>query len=347
MGGKKYFPGGFGALMAILGMILAAVPLFGGGGKDTASDGGAKEAVIWTYDSFNSEWGPGPAISQTFEEETGIRILWVVHGDAGTLLSRLLLEGKDASADIVLGLDQNLAGRALASGLFEPYKPAGAERVFSELVIDETWRLIPWDYSYFAINYDSEKLSVPPASLEDLTKPEYAGKLILLDPRTSSPGLGFFVWTRAVYGDNWPDYWRRLGPSILTIADGWSSGYGLYTKGEAPLVLSYTTSPGYHLEYEDTDRYRAAIFAEGHPIQIEVAGLLAAAKNKANAKKFLDFMLSDSFQTVGPHINWMYPVTPVPLPESYRVNPKSDKPLRPDPASEAELNRWAELLSAR
>jgi thiamine transport system substrate-binding protein len=168
-----------------------------------------------------------------------------------------------------------------------------------------------------------------------------------MDPRTSSPGLGFFVWTKAVYGDNWPDYWRRLGPSILTIADGWSSAYGLYTRGEAPLALSYTTSPGYHLEYENTERYRAAIFAEGHPIQIEVAGLLAAAKNKANAKKFLDFMLSDSFQTVAPHVNWMYPVTPVPLPESYRVNPKSDRPLRPEPASEAELNQWAALMSER
>jgi thiamine transport system substrate-binding protein len=78
-----------------------------------------------------------------------------------------------------------------------------------------------------------------------------------------------------------------------------------------------------------------------------VAGLLSSAKNKDNAKKFLDFLLSDAFQTLGPHINWMYPVTPVPLPESYSVNPKSDKPLRPEPASEAELNRWAALMSER
>jgi thiamine transport system substrate-binding protein len=346
MGGIKHFPGGSRALLAILAMIMAAFPLFAGGGRDKAADG-VGEVVVWTYDSFNSEWGPGPEIARAFEAETGIRIVWVNHGDAGSTLSRLLLEGDAAGADIILGLDQNMADRALASGLFEAYRPAGAERILSELVIDESFRLTPWDYSYFAINYDSEKLSVPPASLEDLTRPEYAGKLILLDPRTSSPGLGFFVWTREIYGDDWPDYWRRLAPSILTIAEGWSSGYGLYTRGEAPLVLSYATSPGYHLEYENSDRYRAAIFAEGHPIQIEVAGLLGAAKNKANAKKFLDFMLSDAFQTVGPHINWMYPVTLVPLPDSYRVNPKSDKPLRPAPATEAELDRWAALMSAR
>jgi thiamine transport system substrate-binding protein len=346
MGRKKFFSNGSGALLAIIGMILFAQPLFAGGGRDKAG-GGANEVVVWTYDSFNSEWGPGPEITKVFEEATGIHITWVNHGDAGATLSRLLLEGKDAAADIILGLDQNMADRALRSGLFEAHRPAGAERIFPELIIDEQFQLTPWDYSYFGINYDSEKLPVPPASLEDLTKPEYAGKLILLDPRTSSPGLGFFVWTKAIYGDNWPDYWRRLRPSILTIAEGWSSGYGLYTKGEAPLVLSYTTSPGYHLEYEDTDRYKVAIFAEGHPIQIEVAGLLRSAKNKENAKRFLDFLVSDAFQSVGPHINWMYPVTPVALPDSYRVNPKSDKPLRPEPVDEDELNRWAALMSAK
>ncbi|MDR3123447.1 MAG: thiamine ABC transporter substrate-binding protein, partial [Treponema sp.] len=73
MGGKKYFPDGSRALLALLGVILAAAPLFGGGGRDKA-EGGAREVVVWTYDSFNSEWGPGPEISGAFEEATGIRI---------------------------------------------------------------------------------------------------------------------------------------------------------------------------------------------------------------------------------------------------------------------------------
>jgi thiamine transport system substrate-binding protein len=342
MHGKNRFSTGSFSALAVLVCMLTALPVFAGGNKDKAADG--KEVVIWTYDSFDSEWGPGPEVTKRFEEETGITIKWVSHGDAGEILSRLLLEGTNASADIILGLDQNMADRALASGLLEAYRPQGAERILGELIIDDSFRLIPWDYSYFAINYDSERIPNPPKSLEELTLPEYAGKLILMDPRTSSPGLGFLTWTLAVYGSGWTDYWRRLAPSILTIADGWSSGYGLYTEGEAPLVLSYTTSPGYHVEYEGTERYKAALFAEGHPIQIEVAGLLSAAKNKDNAKRFLDFMLSDSFQEVIPLTNWMYPVTPVSLPDSFRTSPKSDKPLRPEPVTEAELNEWAALF---
>jgi thiamine transport system substrate-binding protein len=344
MNGKHRFSAGFRSALAVLICTLTALPVFAGGGKDKAPAAHAKEVVIWTYDSFDSEWGPGPEVTKRFEEATGITIKWVSHGDAGEILARLLLEGSGASADIILGLDQNMADRALASGLLEAYRPQGAERILRELIIDDSFKLIPWDYSYFAINYDSERIPNPPRSLEELTGSEYAGKLILMDPRTSSPGLGFLTWTKAIYGSGWTDYWRRLAPSILTIADGWSSGYGLYTEGEAPLVLSYTTSPAYHLEYEGTERYRVAIFAEGHPIQIEVAGLLSAAKNKDNAKRFLDFMISDSFQELIPLTNWMYPVTPVALPDSFRINPKSDRPLRPEPVTQAELNEWAALF---
>jgi thiamine transport system substrate-binding protein len=304
----------------------------------------SKTVVIWTYDSFNSEWGPGPDVSRVFEEKTGITIEWVSRGDAGFTLSRLLMEGENSGADIILGVDQNMAERILQSGLLEAYRPNGAGNILGELVLDPSFRLTPVDYSYFAIVYDSEKLSRPPQSLEDLANPEFRQSLILIDPRTSSPGLGFFAWVKEVYGDGWRDYWRRIRPSIITVAEGWSTAYGLFTRGESAMVLSYTTSPGYHLEYEDTERYKAAIFSDGHALQIEAAGLLASAKNKENAKLFLDFMLSPDFQDIIPLTNWMYPVIDIPLPLSFRINPKSDKPLMAGPVSEADLNEWAALM---
>jgi thiamine transport system substrate-binding protein len=257
------------------------------------------------------------------------------------------LEGEKSDADIILGIDQNMAGRLLESDLLEPYRPKGAENILPELILDSDFRLIPMDYSYFAIVYDSDKLGSIPKSLEDLTDPDFFQSLILIDPRTSSPGLGFFTWVKEIYGPAWRDYWRRLKPSILTISEGWSTAYGLFTSGEAPMVLSYTTSPGYHLEYEQSERYKAAIFKEGHLIQIEVAGLLKSAKNSYNAKLFLDFMLEPDFQNIIPLTNWMYTATDIPLPDSFRINPKSDKPLIGSPVTEAELNEWAALMLNR
>ncbi|MDR3284781.1 MAG: thiamine ABC transporter substrate-binding protein [Treponema sp.] len=324
--------------------LLGVFPVFARGSRDAQNSAAQNnEVVVWTYDSFNSEWGSGPGVAARFFEETGIRVRWVSHGDAGTMLSRLLLED-GAGADIILGLDQNLAGRALASGLLEACKPTGAEKIFPELVVDQDFRLIPFDYSYFAIIYDSEAVPVPPQSLEDLTAPSRKNSLILMDPRTSSPGLGFLAWTKAAYGPAWAEYWQRLAPSILTVAESWDTGYGLFTAGEAPLALSYSTSPGYHLEYEKTERYKAALFTEGHPVQIELAGLLAGAKNKANARRFLDFMLTPSFQDSIPLTNWMYPVIDIPLPASYRINTKPGKTLKTEPVTSEELNRWAAVL---
>ena len=314
--------------------------------KEKASESvNENRVVIRTYDSFISEWGPGKEISETFEEKTGIKITWISHGDAGEILTRLLYEGEKSGADIVLGLDQNLATRILDTEILEEYKPNASNKIFPELIFDPSFRLIPMDYSYFSIVYDSEKLPLPPSSLEELTDRKFESSLILIDPRTSSVGLGFFCWVKEVYGSAWQDYWRRLKPSVLTIAEGWSSAYGLFTRGEAPMVLSYTTSPGYHLEYEHTERYRAAIFTDGHTIQIEAAGLLEAAKNKNNAKVFLDFMLAPDFQNIIPLTNWMYPVIDIPLPDSFRINPKSDKTLLGESATERELNEWAALMS--
>jgi thiamine transport system substrate-binding protein len=337
---KKH--GTWGALLsrriAIFSFLaLSAVPLFAGGSKEPAA---TDEVIVWTYDSFVSEWGPGAQISEAFKKATGLSVRFVSQGDGGALLAKAVAEGPKADADILLGIDQNLKEKAIAAGILEPYKPTGADRIPADLVVDSEFRLTPYDFGHFAIIYDSEKIPEPPKSLEDLTRKEYARKLILMDPRTSTPGLGFFSWTMAAYGDGWQAYWKRLAPSILTVAEGWDTGYGLFTSGEAPLVLSYTTSPAYHLEYDKTERYRAALFDQGHAVQIEAAGILKSSKRAKNARIFMDFMLTADFQSVLPLTNWMYPVVDAKLPESYRIAPKPSKIIPTRAPNDAELAEW-------
>jgi thiamine transport system substrate-binding protein len=307
-----------------------------------------KILVVYTYDSFVSEWGAGPKVAPLFEAATGIKIQFVSKGDGGQLLSSLILEGARAEADVALGLDNFLAPKALSTSLFLSYRPSGYAEIPASLRLDPTSRLVPFDYGNFAIVWDSAKLANPPASLEDLTKSAYAKKLILLDPRTSTPGLGFLAWTKAVYGTAWRDYWRRLRPSVLTLAPGWDQGYGLFTNGEAPLVLSYAADGAYHLEYEKTERYKALPFSDGFVMQVETAGILAAAKHPGNAEKFMDFLISAACQKELPLTQWMYPVKPgVALPESFRAAVKPMKTLEVDPAGLTdEALEAAEILSS-
>ncbi|MBN2875358.1 MAG: thiamine ABC transporter substrate-binding protein [Spirochaetales bacterium] len=291
------------------------------------------DLVIYAYDSFTSEWGPGPVVIPAFEKATGISVHLVAPGDAGNVLARVIDERAAPVADVVVGIDNNLLSKALEAGVLSAYRPKQYKSIPANLVLDQKWRVTPYDWSSFAIMMDTEKLQNPPLSLEDLTKPEYKNKLILMDPRTSTPGLGFLAWTLSVYGDSLGEYWSRLRPSILTMSPGWDTGYGLFTSGEAPLVISYTTSAAYHAEYETAGRYKALEFNEGHPVQIEGAGIVAGTKNREAAEAFIDFMLTDEFQSALPLTNWMYPVSPsVELPASYAYAPKPASTVSVDPA---------------
>jgi len=261
--------------------------------------------TVYTYSSFSGEYGPGTTIKERFEAECGCTLDWVASDDAGTLLARLKLEGTSTRADVVLGLDNNLLAEARASDLFAPHGvDAGALALPVEWA-DDTF--VPFDWGWFAFVYDSTKLAAPPASFEALVGDADAPNIIIQDPRTSSPGLGLLLWVRAIYGDEAPAIWEKLRPRIVTVTQGWSEAYGLFLKDEADMVLSYTTSPAYHIGVENDPKYKAAEFSEGHYLQVEVAAMTRSTDQPDLAASFLRFMLSEPFQSAIPEGNWMYP----------------------------------------
>lgn len=292
----------------------------------------AETLTVLTYESFTAEWGPGPAVEKAFEAQCGCDLKWVAVGDGVAILNRLKLEGDSPSADIALGLDNNLIAEARATSLFAPHGQKLDALQLPLAWTDDTF--LPFDYAHFAIIYDREKLVQPPKSLDELVNGDPAAKLVIQDPRTSTPGLGLLIWMKAVYGDKAGEAWIKLKRRVLTVTPGWSEAYTLFTKGEAPMVLSYTTSPAYHEIAEKSTRYQAIAFPEGHPIQVEVAAKLAKAKSPALADKFLAFMLTAGFQDQIPTGNWMLPAAPTstPLPAEFDklVKPEKTLDIAPD-----------------
>jgi thiamine transport system substrate-binding protein len=294
-------------------------------------DSRSREVVVYTYDSFVADWGPGPELTKTFEAKTGYKLTMISVGDGAQVLSRAVLEKNNPQADVLLGIDNNQIDLARSSNVMMSYKSKNADKIISNVVLDNDWLMTPYDWSYFAMIYDTESSVPAPTCLKDLTNREYQKKIVLMDPRTSTPGLGFVAWTVAVFGDSYLDYWKSLKANILTMAPNWDTGYGLFTSGEAPLVISYTTSPAYHVEYDKTDRYKALIFPEGHIMQVEGAGIVKKALNEEGAKAFIDFLISDEAQNILPLTQWMYPVNKnVLLPACYDAAPMAGKKLSVD-----------------
>lgn len=311
-----------------------------------------KTLTVYTYESFVSEWGPGPKVKEAFEKTCDCTVNFVGVADGVALLTRLKLEGETSKADVVLGLDTNLVEEAKQTGLFEAHGVDASKVKVPGGFSDDVF--LPYDYGHFAVIYDTETIKTPPTSLKELVEGDPAQKIVIQDPRTSTPGLGLLLWVKSVYGDKAPEAWAKLKGRVLTVTPGWSEAYGLFTKGEAPMVLSYTTSPAYHMVAEETDRYQAAEFSEGHYIQIEVAGLLKNAPEKELARQFLAFMLEPGFQDTIPTNNWMMPVaaTSEPLPEAFGklVQPKTTFLMDPAEVAanrQAWIDEWLKAMTLK
>ncbi|MBN9270477.1 MAG: thiamine ABC transporter substrate binding subunit [Mesorhizobium sp.] len=305
-------------ILSRLVLATGLVALMAGAGPAFAKD----KLTVYTYESFTADWGPGPAVKKDFEAECGCELDFVSVADGVALLNRVKLEGASTKADIVLGLDTNLTAEAKATGLFAPHGTVSGAAVPGGWS-DDTF--VPFDYGYFAVVYDTEKLKEPPKSLKELIEGSAADKIVIQDPRTSTPGLGLLLWVKSVYGDKAPEAWAKLKGKVLTVTPGWSEAYGLFTKGEAPMVLSYTTSPAYHMIAEKTERYQAASFEEGEYLQIEVAGVTTTGAKNPLAEKFMAFMTGPKFQDVIPETNWMFPAGKTDAP----LNPAFDKLVKP------------------
>ena len=302
---------------------------------------------VLTYDSFAADWGPGPAIAKGFEAECACKIKYITAGDGAAVLSRLKMEGATSDADIVLGLDTTLVENARATGLFAPL----AVKAPNDLPVPyDDANFQPFDWGWFAFVYDNTKLTNPPKSFKELVASNL--KIVIEDPRSSTPGLGLVMWVKAAYGDDSASIWKGLAHNIVTVTPGWDAAYGLFLKGEADMVLSYTTSPAYHLISEKDPTKSAALFTEGHYMQVEVAGKLASSKQQPLADHFLAYLASDAAQTVLPTTNWMYPAkTPAAgLPQGFETLIKPLKSLLYSPTEAESLRQstveeWQTALS--
>jgi thiamine transport system substrate-binding protein len=318
-------------------LVLAALP---------AAADERPTLTVYTYDSFVSDWGPGPAIREAFEAVCDCHLDLVGAGDGAALLARLRLEGDRSPADIVLGLDTNLMAEA---------RPFFAEHGLEppELALPVAWddpTFLPYDWGWFAFVHDRERLPEPPTSFRALVDSDLS--LVIQDPRSSTPGLGLLMWVHTAHGDEAPAIWEGLAERIVTVTAGWSEAYGMFLAGEADMVLSYQTSPAYHAIAEEDDSKAAAIFDEGHYLQIEVAGITATASEPELARTFLDFMLTDAFQSIIPTTNWMYPAAmpEAGLPEGFDALPRPETSLLLDPEAARDargpaLDEWLAALT--
>lgn len=287
-----------------------------------------RSLTVLTHDSF----AISEEVIRQFEEENNIEVNFVLSGDTGSSLNKMILTKDAPLGDIFYGVDNSFLSRALEEDIFAVYDSPVLAEVPEEFKLDVGNRALPIDYGDICINYDkayfAENSLAVPEDLDDLLKPEYEGLLVVENPAVSSPGLSFLFATIHQYGeDGYLDYWQALKENGAVIVNDWETAY--YSNfsassgmGLQPMVVSYATSPAAEVIFATDERDEsptASIVGDGACYrQIEFAGILKNSKNRELAEKFLDYMLSATFQEDIPMNMFVLPVNSnAQLPEEF------------------------------
>ena len=274
----------------------------------------ATELRVMVHSSFSL---PKPMLAQ-FESQTGIQLVLIKGGDAGEMLNKLILTRARPIADVVYGIDNSLLARALAAGVVDADALAD-DSAGNVAGVALARGVAAVDYGFVNINYDRralEKSGKPlPSSLQDLTRPEYKGWLVVPNPATSSTGFAFLLATIAGMGEQ-PAFawWAAMRANGLKVAKGWSEAY--YTefsrnKGRHPLVVSYATSPAAEVFYSKeklTQSPTASLNLPGGVFrQVEGVAVIKGGVQAGAAAQFADFLRSVPVQQALQTDMWMYP----------------------------------------
>jgi len=304
------------------------------------------ELTVMTHDSF----AVTDTLVKQFESDNNAKITFVKGGDAGAALNKAILSKNSPSADVFYGVDNTFLSRSLDEGIFEPYASPALGNVEDAYKLDPTNQALPVDYGDVCVNYDKDYFKTKgltvPETLEDLAKPDYKNLLVVESPATSSTGLAFLLATIAHFGpDKYLDYWKQLKDNGAVAVDGWEAAYytnfsGSSGKGPQPLVVSYATSPAAEVVFAKTppsDSPTASVVGPQSCFrQVEFVGILKGTKQRKLAEKFVDFMLSKSFQEDMPLQMFVYPVVKgAALPEAFTKY--AQVPAQPATLAPAEI----------
>lgn len=320
---------------------------------------GPRMLTVMTHDSF----AVSEEVIAAFQEANHVEVQFLESGDTGSAVNKAALSKEAPLADVFYGVDNTFLSRALDEDIFEAYASPLLQKIPNGFKLDPQNRALPVDFGDVCLNYDvnyfSENNLEPPTNLEDLLKPEYNNLLVVENPATSSPGLAFLFATIGHFGeDGYLTYWRGLVDNGTYVVNDWETAY--YNEfsrwgGQYPLVVSYGSSPPFEVIFAEEpidEPPTAAITGDGSCFrQIEFVGILKGTENRDLAEKFIDFMLSPTFQEDIPLQMYVFPVNPdAQLDETfvqYLAVPKHPVTLDPvDIATNREtwIRAWTETV---
>ncbi len=258
---------------------------------------GGKEVVIYTsVDQVFAE-----PILKDFQQETGIMVKAVFDTEetkSTGVLNRLVAEAASPQCDVFWSGDPVRANVLKQKGISEAYQPKTAPDIPATF-IDPQHHWIGFSSRARVLLYHKEKMPADrvPASLWDLTRPEYKGKVTMANPLFGTTSFHLAAIFTAL-GDHKAQKW---------LADLKANGVVIATSNGD--VKKRVASGEVWCGLTDTDDANEAI-KEGAPVGVVFLGqadlgalvipntvsLIKDAPNPSNGKRAIEYLISKETQ---------------------------------------------------
>ncbi|WP_447037662.1 2-aminoethylphosphonate ABC transporter substrate-binding protein [Streptomyces sp. DSM 118878] len=288
-------------LAAVTGCLVLAGSLTACGSGSAASDDDV--VTVYSADGLKGENGDGwyDQVFKDFEKKTGIKVNYV-EGGSGEMVQRAVREKSNTQADVLITLPPFIQ-QADDKGLLQAYEPKGSEEVDgSAKDADGKWTAVVNNYFGFIHNKKELPGGKAPKTWEDLTEDTYKNKVQYSTPGVAGDGTAVLIKAMHDFGGRKPAmaYLKKLqrnnvGPSASTgkLAPKVDKGELLAANGDVQMNYAQSKDmPNLGIWFPAKEGGSRTTFALPY-----AAGLVTKAPHNANAKKFLDHLLSQKAQS--------------------------------------------------
>ena len=222
-----------------------------------------------------------------------VNVLRLSTGDLG---ARILSEGQHSHYDVIWGWALTNMMDPRIQALLAAYRPKGLQRMPAQFKDSAGKWFAPTGYmAALCVNTDRlKRKGLPmPSGWSALLNPVYKGEVVM--PNPSSSGTGYLQVVSILQGMGPKKGWaflKRLDANVAQYAKSGSRPCNMASTGEyavgasSAIVAMQAVKQGYPV--------KIVIPKEGAGYELEANALAAASTHKRDAKRFLDWTLSDS-----------------------------------------------------
>ncbi|QQE79294.1 ABC transporter substrate-binding protein [Alicyclobacillus sp. SO9] len=289
---KKFFSASLFTVLLVSGVSGCGTAAHGNTSSSrsnsTSGSGSGQSNTLVVYSA-----GPkslAVSLVNDFEKKTGIKVQ-LFKSTTGKVLGRLQAEKSNPKADVVALADWS-AGNALKSqGMLLSFHPKNES---SLLWKDAGSTYFGYSASALAITYNTKLVKNPPTTWAAATSAKWKGKVVMPDPAQSGSAVDFVGGYLQNHNDSW-SFFQNLKKDGAVVQGANSPALNQVITGSKDMVLAGVDYMGYS-DIAKGEPLGVVYPKGGTVVNPRPIMILKSSKHVQNAKKFVNFVLSNEGQ---------------------------------------------------